>query len=76
MGQNIYLVRGKDKGRPGWHIVLLSSGDEEHVQGFKEQTRTRHIDVADWGHVLVSGWGEDPPDNVRDKVDRWTRVCS
>jgi len=75
MRRNIYLVRGKDKGRPAWHYVLLSSGDEDHVQGFKEQTRTGTIDVADWGYLIVSGWGEDPPDNIRDKVYKWTCVC-
>jgi len=74
MRRNIYPVRGKDRGRPAWHYVLLSSGDEDHVQGFKEQCRTGIIDVADWGYIIVSGWGEDPPNNIRDKVYNWTFV--
>ena len=74
MGRNIYLVRGKDRGRPAWHYVLLSSGDEDHVQGFKEQVKTGTIDVADYGYIIVSGWGEDPPHNIADKVDNWTFV--
>ena len=75
MHRNIHLVRGQDRGRPCWHYVLLSSGDEDHVQGFKEQLRTGTIGVADWGYVIVSGWGEDPPHNIRDKVGSWTWVC-
>ena len=75
MHRNIYLVRGKDRGRPAWHYVLLSSGDEDHVQGFKEQCRTGDINVANWGYVIVSGWGEDPPDKIRDILVRWTYVC-
>ena len=75
MGRNIYIVRGEYRGRPAWHYVLLSSGDEEHVQGFEEQSRTGTIDVADWGYIIVSGWGEDPPHNIRDKVGSYTRVC-
>ena len=75
MRRNIHPVRGNDEGRPAWHYVLLSSGDEEHVQGFKEQNRTGTIDVADWGYAIESGWGEDPPDNNRDKVRNWTWVC-
>ena len=71
MRRNIRLVRGKDKGRPAWHYVLLSSGDEDHVQGFNAQVRTGTIDASDWGYIIASGWGEDPPDN---KVDNWTRV--
>jgi len=73
--RNIYLVRGKYRGRPAWHYVLLSSGDEDHVQGFKEQVKTGTIDVADWGCIIVSGWGEDPPDTIRDKVLNWTLIC-
>jgi len=62
MRHNIYPVTGKDKGRPCWYIVLLSSGDEDHVQGFKEQLKKGTIDVADWGYIIVRGWGKDPPD--------------
>jgi len=74
MRRNIYSVRRKDKGRPCWHYVLLSSGDEDHVQGFWDEVKTGTIDVADWGYVIVSGWGEDPPNNIMDKVDNWTFV--
>ena len=75
MRRNIYLVRGKDEGRPAWHYVLLSSGDEDHVQGFWDEVKTGTLDVADWGYVIVSDWGEDPPHNTRDKVGGWTWVC-
>ena len=74
MHRHIYLVRGNDKGRPAWHCVLLSSGDEDHVQSFLDELKTGTIDVADWGYIIVSGWGEDPPDNIRNKLLNWTRV--
>ena len=75
MCRNISLVTGKDRGRPAWHYVLLSNGEKDRVQGFKAQVRTGTVDVADSGYVIVSGWGKDPPDNIRDKVYNWTRVC-
>ena len=40
MRRNIKLVRGKDRGRPCWHYVLLSSGDEDHVQRFWDEVKT------------------------------------
>ena len=72
--RSIRLVRGKDRGRPAWHYTLLSSGDEENVDRFKAQYATGTINVADWGYVLASGWGEDPPESVEDKVLSWTTV--
>jgi len=59
--RNIKLVRGKYGGRPCWHYVLLSSGDEDHVQGFFDKIKTGTTDVAAWGYIVVSGWGEAPP---------------
>ena len=75
MRRNIYLVRGKDKGRPAWHYALLSRGDEDHVQGFFDKLKTGTMDIADWSYIIVSGWGEDPPHNIRAKVLNWTCVC-
>ena len=75
MRRNWYTVRGKVRGRPSWYYVLLSSGDEEYRAQFKaSKVATGHIDVADWGYVLASGWGKDPPQSITDKFDLWTWV--
>ena len=62
----VYKVRGKDKDKPAWHFVFV---DEDKVQQFKDKIDTGNIDVADYGEVLYSGWGEDPPQDIIDKVD-------
>ena len=51
-----------------------SSGDEEHVSAFLAQQRTGTVTVADWGHILLSGWGEDMPQDIEGKVYNWTFV--
>ena len=61
----IYLVRGKDKGREAWHYVLLVD-DTETQKLFKEKLKEGSVDMADYGLVLKSGWGKDPPQKVRD----------
>ena len=53
----VYLVRGKNKGRPAWHYVLV---DEEKLDDFKARVATETINVADYGRKLKSGWGKDP----------------
>ena len=66
----IYLVRGRDGGRPAWHYVLV---DKEKDGEFKAQMKTGNIDVANFGKVLLSGWDEDPPDEkIKEIADRFT----
>ena len=62
----IYVVRGKDKGRPAWHYVLVDEGREN---AFKEKVASGTVDVAVYGKVIKSGWGRDPPDDVKNAID-------
>ena len=34
---------------------------EYQIKEFNAAVRSEHFDVADYGHVVASGWGEDPP---------------
>ena len=69
IANRVYLVRGKDKERPAWHYVLIVD-DQETIKKFKEATGSGHLDVADYGQVLESGWGQDPPNDVKEKIDK------
>jgi len=62
----IYLVRGKDRGRSAWHYVLV---DKDKREMFLAKSRTGSMDVADYGEILRSGWGENPPQEVIDKIN-------
>ena len=62
----VYLVRGKDRGKPAWHYVLV---DEGKVNAFKETVASGTVDVAVYGKVIESGWGRDPPDDVKNAID-------
>lgn len=61
----IHTVRGKDGGRPAWHVVLVNPNIHD---AFKQKVRTGTVDVTDFGHVLHSGWGEDPPKRIDDLI--------
>ena len=63
----VYLVRGKCRGKAAWHYVLV---DEEKEEQFKEQVKTGTVDAADFGKVIHSGWGEDPPQNIVDDIKK------
>ena len=62
----IYLVRGKDKGKQAWHYVLV---EKALLPLFLRRTNGGSLDVADFGLILKSGWGKDPPENVRTNIN-------
>ncbi len=68
------LTRGTDRGRKAWHYVLLVD-DPETIRIFKEKTQGKlggilTMDVTDYGEVLKSGFGEEPPQEVKDWLTR------
>ena len=65
--ERIHLVRGKDKGRAAWHYVLV----KKHLLGlFLKLANGGSLNVADFGDVLRSGQGKDPPGGTRNKLQK------
>ncbi|GFU17072.1 hypothetical protein NPIL_427091 [Nephila pilipes] len=63
----LFLVRGKkDRGKNGWLYVLIDPGKKEV---FLEKSKTDSEVAADYGIILCSGWGESPPQNIKDEVE-------
>ena len=65
----IFTVRGTDKGRKAWHMVLV---ERELLDAFREKVSTGTVDVDKYGYVIKSGWGKDPPDDVSDKIKKYS----
>ncbi|GFR03854.1 uncharacterized protein TNCT_490682, partial [Trichonephila clavata] len=60
-----YKVRGKDRGQKAWHYVLIDKDKEEmFLEQSKKKSKIGLLDVADYGKILYSGWGENPPQSV------------
>ena len=63
--ERFYLVRGKDRGRAAWHYVLV----KKHLLGlYLKRAKGGSLNVVDFGDVLWSGWGKDPPEGIGDKI--------
>ncbi len=62
----VFLIRGKDNGKPAWHYVLVSP---EKIQQLKKQKSGTNIDVTDFGKIIKSGWGEDPSDEIVKEIE-------
>ena len=65
-----FVVQGKDRGRPAWHMVLLHD-DAENIKAFHEAVASGLVDVTDYGLVLKSGWGKDPSPEDRQWVEEY-----
>ena len=65
--ERFYLVCGKDRGGAAWHYVLV----KKHLLGlFLKRAEGGSLDVADFGDVLGSGWGKDPPEGTGNKLQK------
>lgn len=62
----IYLVRGEDRGRKAWHYIVV---DRLKLPIFLNKMKNESsFDIADYGKVIFSGWGNDPPEDIVKKV--------
>lgn len=62
----VFLIRGKDDGRPAWHYVLVSP---EKIKALRQQQSGTNIDVTDFGKIIRSGWGENPSDDIVKEIE-------
>ena len=64
----VRIVRGLDNGKSVWHYVIL---DEEKEQLFNDVSKIAdRINVVEYGDILYSGWGNDPPQDIRETINR------
>ena len=66
----LFTVRGKDQGRQAWHLAII---DKDKVDEFKARTSSGRetVDIAKYGKVLKSGFGEDPPKEAFKVFERY-----
>ena len=71
LSKSVQTVRLSDQGRPTWHYLLLSDKSEEYKKRFSERVESGSINLTEWGYVIASGEGTDPPREIQDKVFNW-----
>jgi hypothetical protein len=62
----IFLTRGHFNGIRIWHYVKV---DVLKLPLYQKAVQSGSIEVDKFGEILFSGWGENPPDEIRHKVD-------
>ena len=62
---NLFLVRGNDStGRAAWYFVLV---DPAKKTAFRKAS-TGQLELNAYGRIVASGYGADPPTDVRDRM--------
>lgn len=75
INERVHFVKGKDKGRRAWYYILLTD-DEDVIRQFHERVNNSSrrklglADIARFGKVLKSGRGREPPNEVRDWIEK------
>ena len=73
--RTLTLVHRREGDREMWYCLLLHrAGDAYHEEFQSQYRRNSSLRLSDWGYILESGEGQDPPQEVTDKVVNWTSV--
>lgn len=67
----VYLVKGYSNEWPVWHYVVI---DSLKLAIFKRMLNSQSMDVSEYGHILDSGWGAEPPADATLKILRRSGV--
>ena len=68
ISDRIFIVHGNNRGHPAWYYILLDD-DAEKIRDFRQGEST--LSLINYGTVLKSGWGRDPPQDVNDWIDKY-----
>ena len=60
----IFLFHGKNSGKSVWRYVIVRS---HLVKKYLVALKDRSINLTEYGYILHSGWGENPPENITKK---------
>ena len=57
------IVRGTDRGKRAWHYVVVFDDQLEEFIALTVGTKTtlNLVNLEEYSHVILSGWGKDPP---------------
>jgi hypothetical protein len=66
LAQRIYLIRGQDStGKKAWYYLLVTPGQNAQ---FEESAGRGQMQLTEFGRILRSGYGESPPEDVRNRM--------
>ena len=63
----IFLVKGKDTtNRQAWYYVLVDKAKKDMFEGIQG---TQSLNLNDYGKIIFSGYGDEPPEDMKKKME-------
>ena len=66
-GERVVIVKGKVRGCAAWCFVKVEDNEDIRI-AFDKSFVTGVTSVDQYGEVLKSGWGENPPADVAKEI--------
>ena len=63
------MLRGNNRGRKAWHYLLVDEDKLDAYNALFSDGNRPKLDCAKYGKVLYSGWGENPPEDIKLKIE-------
>ena len=60
------LVTGKSGGHDAWWYVRVKNNLFEQ---YKIAVKGEVIDLSEFGEILFTGWGKEPPSDIKKKIE-------
>ena len=62
----VYLVQAHSDSKPAWFFAEI---EKQKLPLFKEAAKHEPFDLDQYGKVLYSGWGTEPPADITAKLE-------
>ena len=62
----IRLVRAKNGELKAWWYIRVRP---DKFEEYKVAVRADKINLTKYGEILYSGWGEEPPEDIKEKIE-------
>ena len=68
IGKRVWLIRSSNNIQPEWCYLLLANDEKTIIAVIDKENIPGNVE--DYGQVLKSGWGREPPNEVRDWIEK------
>lgn len=67
---DLYLLNGTSEGKPAWFYLKMDKL-KLPIFKFKVDSKDPNINLENFGVVIASGWGDQPPTDIKAEIEGW-----